>query len=213
VFVQVEDPIGSGFVSSLARPGGNITGFTHFDYAMGGKWLEMLKEIAPNFMRVAILQTLGNPSWPGYLRAIEAAAPALRVQLVPVRVRDAAEIERAIDVFARESNGGMIMLPDITAASHRALVIALAARYRLPAIYSYRFFVTAGGLMSYAPNNIDQYPRAASYIDRILRGEKAGELPIQRPTKFELVINLKTAKALGLTIPKSLLISVDEMIE
>ena len=213
VFTQMGDPIGSGFVTSMAHPGGNITGFTPAEFSMQGKRLEMLKEVAPQITRVAVLFNPEQIPQAGMLRAVEAVAPSVGVQLTAAAVRDAAEIERAIDQFAREPNGGLIVLPSGPTIVHRDLILALAARYRLPAAYQYRQFVTAGGLMSYGNDLADQYRQAASYVDRILRGEKAGDLPVQAPTKFELVINLKTAKALGLEVPPSLLARADEVIE
>ena len=213
VFIQIGDPIGSGFVTSMAHPGGNITGFTPAEFSMQGKRLEMLKEVAPHITRVAVLFNPEQIPQAGMLRAVEAVAPSVGVQLMAAAVRDAAEIERAIDQFAREPSGGLIVLPSGATIVHRDLIIALAARYRLPAAYQYRQFVTGGGLMSYGNDLADQYRQAASYVDRILRGEKPGDLPVQQPTKFELIINLKTAKALGLTIPPSLLALADEVIE
>ena len=213
VFTQMGDPIGSGFVTSMAHPGGNITGFTPAEFSMQGKRLEMLKEVAPQITRVAVLFNPEQIPQAGMLRAVEAVAPSVGVQLTAAAVRDAAEIERAIDQFAREPNGGLIVLPSGPTIVHRDLILALAARYRLPAAYQYRQFVTAGGLMSYGNDLADQYRQAASYVDRILRGEKAGDLPVQAPTKFELVINLKTAKALGLEMPPTLLARADEVIE
>jgi len=213
VFTQMGDPIGSGFVTSMAHPGGNITGFTPAEFSMQGKRLEMLKEVAPHITRVAVLFNPEQIPQAGMLRAVEAVAPSVGVQLMAAAVRDAAEIERAIDQFAREPTGGLIVLPSGATIVHRDLIIALAARYRLPAAYQYRQFVTGGGLMSYGNDLADQYRQAASYVDRILRGEKPGDLPVQQPTKFELIINLKTAKALGLTIPPSLLALADEVIE
>ncbi len=213
VFTQMGDPIGSGFVKSLTHPGGNITGFTPAEFSMQGKKLEMLKEVAPRITRVAVLFNPEQIPQAGMLRAVEAVAPSVGVQLTATAVRDAAEIERAIDRFAREPSGGLVVLPSGATIVHRDLIIALAARYRLPAVYQYRLFVTEGGLMSYGNDLADQYRQAASYVDRILRGEKAGDLPVQAPTKFELVINLKTAKALGLTVPPGVLAMADEVIE
>jgi ABC-type uncharacterized transport system substrate-binding protein len=213
VFTQIGDPVGSGLVASLSHPGGNITGFTPAEFSMQGKKLEMLKEMAPQITRVAVLFNPEQIPQAGMLRAVEAVAPSVGVQLTAAAVRDAAEIERAIDQFAREPSGGLIVLPSGLTIVHRGLVIALAARYRLPAIYQYRQFVTDGGLISYGNDLADQYRQAASYVDRILRGEKPGDLPVQQPTKFELVINLKTAKALGLDVPPTLLARADEVIE
>jgi putative tryptophan/tyrosine transport system substrate-binding protein len=212
VFVQVTDPVGVGYVASLARPGGNITGFTHFEYGLSGKWLELLKQIAPQMTRAAVIReptTLGI----GQLAAIQSVAPSLGVELSPLDVRDVGEIERAIAAFARSSNGGLIVTTSAPAALHRDLIIALAGRHRLPTVYPFRYYVTRGGLISYGPNTIDPYRRAASYIDRILRGEKPADLPVQAPTKYELVINLRTAKSLGIEIPPSLLARADEVIE
>jgi putative ABC transport system substrate-binding protein len=213
VFTQIGDPVGSGLVASLSHPGGNITGFTPAEFSMQGKKLEMLKEMAPQITRVAVLFNPEQIPQAGMLHAVEAVAPSVGVQLTAAAVRDAAEIERAIDQFAREPSGGLIVLPSGLTIVHRGLVIALAARYRLPAIYQYRQFVTDGGLISYGNDLADQYRQAASYVDRILRGEKPGDLPVQQPTKFELVINLKTAKTLGLDIPPSVLARADEVIE
>ena len=213
VFVSVSDPISNGFVTSLAKPGGNITGFTLFEYAMGGKWLELLKEIAPNITRVALVQNIKNPNWPGWLRETQSTAPALGLQLTRAAVHEVADIEPAIDAFAREMNGAVIALPDPFTTANRDLIIALAARYRLPGVYPFRFWAASGGLMSYGIDQVDLTRRAANYVDRILRGENPSELPIQAPTKFDLVINLKTAKALGLTVPPTLLTRADEVIE
>ena len=213
VFTQMADPVGSGFVASIAHPGGNITGFTPAELSMHGKKLEMLKEIAPHITRVAVLFNPEQTPQAAMLRAVEAVAPSFRVQLTAAAVRDAAEIERAIDQFAGKPNGGLVVLPSGPSIVHRGLIIALAARHRLPAIYQYRQFVAAGGLISYGNDLADQYRQAASYVDRILRGEKPGNLPVQAPTKFDLVINLKTAKALGLTVPPTLLILTTEEIE
>jgi putative ABC transport system substrate-binding protein len=214
VFAQINDPVGSGFVASLARPGGNITGFTPAEFSMGGKLLEVLREVAPSVTQVAILLPAELAPQVGMLRAIEAVAPALGVQATSADVHDAAEIERAIGAFARNSNGGLIVLSSPATNVHRELIVALAARHRLPAVYPYRYFVAEGGLISYGIDDLsDLWRRAASYVDRILKGEKAGDLPVQQPTKFELVINLKTAKALGLTIPPGVLARADEVIE
>jgi putative tryptophan/tyrosine transport system substrate-binding protein len=213
VFVQVIDPVGAGFVVSLARPGGNATGFTIYEYGMSGKWLAFLKEIAPRVARAAVLRDPAIASGIGQFAAVQAVAPSLGVELSPVDVRDAGEIERAVTVFARFSNGGLIVTASALATRHRDLIIALAARHRLPAVYAYRYMVAAGGLASYGPNSIDQYRRAAGYVDRILKGEKPADLPVQSPTKYETVINLKTAKALGLTVPDTVLARADEVIE
>jgi putative ABC transport system substrate-binding protein len=213
VFVNVVDPVGAGFVTSLARPGGNTTGFTAFEYGISGKWLELLKEIAPGVTRVAVLRDPGTVSGIGQFAAIQSMAPGLRVELIPTDVRDAPEIERDIAAFARTSAGGLIVTGSPSATLHRELIATLAAQHKLPAVYAFPFFATSGGLISYGPNTIDQYRRAASYVDRILKGEKAGDLPVQTPTKYELVINLKTAKALGLEVPPTLLARADEVIE
>ncbi|HEX3337906.1 MAG TPA: ABC transporter substrate-binding protein [Pseudolabrys sp.] len=213
VFPITNDPVGAGFVDSLARPGGNATGFMLYDFTIGGKWLELLKEIAPNMTRVAVLRDPTNPSQTAQLGAIQVVAPSLRVEAIPVNVRDAKEIEHAVEIFAHSVNGGLIPTSSAAALSHRDLIITLAARYKLPAIYWDRFFVAGGGLMSYGPDILDNYRRAAGYVDRVLKGEKPADMPVQAPTKFELVINLKTAKALGLTIPPTLLTRADEMIE
>ena len=211
VFANVGDPVGMGLVESVARPGGNTTGFSAFDLGFGAKWLELLKEIAPRLTRVAVLRdlTIG----PAQLSAIQAVAPSFGVELSPVGVRDADEIERTIAAFARSSNAGMIVTASTSALIHRRLIVMLAARHRLPAVYSYRYFATTGGLMSCGVNPIDMYRRAASYVDRILRGEKPADLPVQAPTKYELVINLKTAKALDLEVPDRLLARADEVID
>jgi len=213
VFVNISDPVGTGFVESLARPGGNITGFTNFEYTMGEKWLQTLKEIAPGVTRTAIIANPKNPNTALYLRAIEPVARSFALQLAVMPVNDAAEIEHTIEAFARESNGGLLVMPDPLTITHRELIVALAARHRLPAGYPYRLFVASGGLLSYGTDRVDLYRRAAAYVDRVLKGTKAGELPIQQPTKFELVINLKTAKALGLAVPSSMLTLADEVIE
>jgi len=213
VFVQVIDPVGAGFVASLARPGGNATGFTIFEYGMSGKWLELLKEIAPRVARAAVLRDPAIASGIGQFGAVQAVAPSFGVELSPVDVRDAGEIERAVMAFARSSNGGLIVTASTLASRHRDVIIALAAGHRLPAVYPFRYFVTAGGLISYGPDSIDPYRRAAGYVDRILKGEKPADLPVQAPTKYELVINLKTAKALGLEVPATLLPRADEVIQ
>jgi putative tryptophan/tyrosine transport system substrate-binding protein len=213
VFVTVIDPVGAGFVASLARPGGNATGFTIYEYGMSGKWLELLKEIAPGVTRAAVLRDPAVASGIGQFGAAQAVAPSLGMELSPVDVSDAAEIERAVTAFARAGHGGMIVTGGARAIAHRQLIIALAARHRLPAVGPGRFFVAAGGLISYGPDLIDQFRRAAGYVDRILKGEKPAELPVEAPTKYELVINLKTAKALGLEVPPMLLAVADEVIE
>jgi putative ABC transport system substrate-binding protein len=214
VFVTTIDPVGGGWVESLSRPGTNATGFASYEFSMSGKWLELLKEIAPGIKRVAVIRDPSVPAGSGGLAAIQTVAPTLSVELTPVGVRDAAEIERAITTFARGPNGGLIMVgPASSVQRHNDLIVALAARHRLPAVYPTNTFVIRGGLMSYAPDRADQYRRAASYVDRILKGEKPADLPVQAPTKYELVINLKTAKALGLTVPDTLLARADEVIE
>jgi putative tryptophan/tyrosine transport system substrate-binding protein len=213
VFTVVADPVGAGYVEGLARPGGNATGFTNFEYGIAGKWLELLKEIAPGVTRVAVLRESAIAAGPGQFGALQGLAPPLGVELRPVDVRDAGEIERAITTFAQGSNGGLIVTGSPAAVVHRDLIIALAARHKLPAVYFGRFFVADGGLISYGPDYIDQYRRAASYVDCILKGEKPADLPVQAPTKYELVINLKTAKALGLDVPSMLLARADEVIE
>jgi putative ABC transport system substrate-binding protein len=213
VFAGTIDPVGAGFVDSLARPGGNATGFVLFEYSMGAKWLELLKEIAPNVTRVAVLRDPAIAAGTGQFGAIQSVAPSFGVELTPVNVRDPGEIERAISAFARSSNGGLIVTPAPLALVHRDLIVTLAARHKLCAVYGLRPFVTAGGLVFYGPDVADQYRRAASYIDRVLKGEKPADLPVQAPTKFEMAINMKTAKALGITVPPSLLARADEVIE
>jgi ABC-type uncharacterized transport system substrate-binding protein len=213
VFVNVSDPVGAGYVASLARPGGNVTGFTFVEYGMSGKWLELLKEIAPRVTRVAILRDPSLAVGIGQLGAIQSVAPSFRVEASPIDVRNADEIERAITDFARTANGGLIVIASPVALVHRKLIITLAAQHRLPAVYFLRGFVKNGGLISYGPDPVAPYGQAASYVDRILKGEKPADLPVQAPTKNELAINLKTAKALGLTVPPSLLARADEVIE
>jgi putative ABC transport system substrate-binding protein len=214
VFVTTIDPVGGGWVESLSRPGTNATGFASFDFSMSAKRLELLKELAPDVKRVAVIRDPSVPAGSGGLAAIQTVAPSLGVELTPVGVRDAVEIERGITAFARGSNSGLIMVGPVSSVQrHRDLIVALAARYRLPAVYPNRVFVTDGGLISYATNPVDQYRRAAAYVDRVLKGEKPADLPVQAPTKVELVINLKTAKALGLEIPPTLLARADEVIE
>ena len=213
VFAIVPDPVGAGFVDSLARPGGNATGFMQFEYGLSGKWLELLKEIAPGVTRAAVLRDPAITAGIGQFAVIQSVAPSVGVEVSPVNVRDAGEIERAITAFARAPNGGLIVTASALATVHRDLIITLAARHKLPAVYSNALFVAAGGLISYGPDFVDQYRRAAGYVDRILKGEKPADLPVQAPTKYELVINLKTAKALGLTVPPSLLARADEVIE
>jgi putative ABC transport system substrate-binding protein len=213
VFVNVSDPVGAGYVASLARPGGNVTGFTFVEYGMSGKWLELLKEIAPRVTRVAILRDPTLAVGIGQLGAILSVAPSFRVEASPIDVRNADEIERAITDFARTVNGGLIVTASPGGLVHRKLIITLAAQHRLPTVYFLRGFVKDGGLISYGPNTLAQYKQAASYVDRILKGEKPADLPVQAPTKNELVINLKTAKGLGLTVPSSVLSRADEVIE
>jgi putative tryptophan/tyrosine transport system substrate-binding protein len=213
VFVAVVDPVGAGLVANLARPGGNTTGFSLYEYGQGGKSLELLKEIAPPVTRVAVLRDSANPAEIGQLGAIQTAAPSLGVEVSPIGLRDAGEIERAVITFARVPNGGLIAPGSSKANDYRELIIGLAARHHLPAMYSDRIFVAAGGLISYGPDRVDQYRRAAGYVDRILRGENPADLPVQAPTKYELVINLKSARALGLTVPPALLARADEVIE
>jgi putative ABC transport system substrate-binding protein len=213
VFPYVIDPVGAGFVDSLARPGGNATGFLSYEYSLSGKWLELLKQIAPGVTRVAVLRDPTQPSGIGQFGAIQTVAPSLGVEVNPVNMRDAGEIERAIAAFARSPNGGLIVTGGAPTQLHRDLIVTLAARHKLPAVYNERFFVAAGGLISYGPDYVDQYRKAASYVDRILKGEKPADLPVQAPTKYELVINLKTAKALGLAVPPSVLARADEVIE
>jgi ABC-type uncharacterized transport system substrate-binding protein len=214
VFANVIDPVGAGFVASLARPGGNTTGFSAFEYSLGGKWLEVLKEFAPSMTRAAVLRDPTFAGGIGQFAAIQALAPpSLGVELTPIDVRDPDKIERAIAAFALERNGGLIVTASQPAVTHRDLIISLATRYRLPNVYPFRYYPTAGGLASYGPDAIDAHKRAAGYVDRILKGAKPADLPVQAPTKYELVINLKTAKALGLIVPPSLLARADEVIE
>src|SRR5262245_29628695 len=201
VFAAVIDPVGAGLVASIARPGGNATGFTIFEYGMSGKWLELLKHVAPRITRVAVLRDPTNVSAVGQLGAIQVIAPSFGVELRLIEVRDTAEIERAIEAFALQPNGGLIVLTSSYAVLHRELIIGLAGRLRLPSIYPYRFFVSDGGLISYGPDLVDQFRQAAGYVDRILKGEKPADLPVQAPTKYETVLNIKTAKALGLDVP------------
>jgi putative tryptophan/tyrosine transport system substrate-binding protein len=213
VFYQVSDPLGDGFVASLARPGGNVTGFANNEFSISGKWLELLKDVAPKANRVMVILDPENATWRGYYRTIEAVAPTLGVQVIATPVVDAAGIERAIGDFGREPNGGLVVLPGPNTGTHQALIVALAARHHLPATYPTLSAVRGGGLMIYGTDLLDQARKAAGYIDRILKGEKPGDLPVQQPTKFNLTINLKTAKALGLTVPQSLLAIADEVIE
>jgi putative tryptophan/tyrosine transport system substrate-binding protein len=212
VFTLTPDPVGAGF-NSLARPGGNATGFTNFEYGIGVKWLELLKEIAPRVTRAAVLRDPAIPAGIGQFGAIQAVAPSFGTELRPVDVRDAGEIERAVTAFARSSNGGLIVTSNALALVHRDLIIKLAAQHRLPAVYPFRFFIIAGGLASYGPDTIDPHRRAAGYVDRILKGEKPADLPVQAPTRYELVINLKTAQTLGLDVPPMLLARADGVIE
>ena len=213
VFLNIVDPVSAGFVDSLSHPGGNATGFIAFEYVISAKWLELLKDIAPQLKRVAVLREAEVAAGIGQLAVIQAAAPSFGVEVRPVGARDAGEIERAISAFARSSDGGLIVTASNLAAVHRELVIALAARHGLPAIYAFRYFASSGGLISYGPDTIDPFRRAAGYVDRILKGEKPADLPVQAPTKYELIINLKTAKALSIDIPDKLLALADEVIE
>jgi putative tryptophan/tyrosine transport system substrate-binding protein len=212
VFMNVPDPVGAGFVESMAHPGGNITGFSNFEYSMSGKWAELLKQIAPNVTRALVFRDPTSAAGIGQFAAVRSVAQSLGVELTPVNVRDTDEIERAVAAFARSGNGGVIVTAGGTAA-HRKLIISLAARYKLPSVYPYRYYAVDGGLITYGPNSHDQVRRAAGYVDRILKGEKPADMPVQAPTKYELIVNLKTAKALGLTIPQSLLATADEVIE
>jgi putative ABC transport system substrate-binding protein len=212
VFLQVIDPVGSGLVESMAQPGGNVTGFMQFEYSLAGKWLELLKELAPNLSRVAVLRDATSGSGIGQFAVIQAMAPPHRVELRPINAGDPAEMERGIAAIARTANAGLVVTVGGTAV-RRDLIVAAAAKYRLPAIYPYRYFVSDGGLISYGPDTIEPYVRAAGYVDRIFKGEKPANLPVQAPTKYQLAINLKTAKALGLIVPPSLLTHADEVIE
>ena len=213
VFPVAVDPVGAGFVASLARPGGNVTGFMVTDYSVGGKWLELLKQIAPGTTRAGVLRDSSQGSGISQFAAIQAVAPSLGMEVRPMAVGNAGEIEEAIKAFASASNGGLIVTYGAWAFSHRDLVITLAARYKLPAVYFERLFVSAGGLISYGPNEVDQYRQAANYVDRILKGEKPAELPVQAPTKYQTVLNLKTAKALSLALPPAVFARADEVIE
>jgi putative ABC transport system substrate-binding protein len=213
VFPVAADPVGAGFVNTLARPGGNATGFMNFEYGMGVKWLELLKEIAPGVTRVAVLRDTTNPTGIAMFGVIQAVAPSFRVELTPVNIRDEAEIGRAMAAFGRASNGGLVVTPSGAALRHRDLIVALAARHKLPAVYFERSYIAAGGLVSYGADFVDLYRKAGGYVNRILKGEKPADLPVQAPTKNELVINLKTAKALGLAVPPSVLARADEVIE
>jgi putative ABC transport system substrate-binding protein len=213
VFTLVADPVGGGFINSLARPGGNATGFMNYEYSLSGKWLELLKQIAPDVTRAAVLRDPDIGSGTGQFAAIQAIASSFRVDVIPVNVRDASEIERAVMAFGSSGKGGLIVTASGSAAGHRELIITLAARHKLPTVYYERFFVAAGGLVSYGPDQLDQFRQAAGYVDRILKGEKPAELPVQAPTKYELIINLRTAKAQGIEIPPLLLTRADEVIE
>ena len=213
VFVNVADPVGAGYVESLAQPGGNVTGFLQSEYSLSGKWPELLKQIAPDVKRAAVVRDPTLTSGIGQFAVIQSVAPSLGLDVRPVNSRDASEIERGITAFARLGNGGLIVTAGASANVNRDRIIALAARYKLPAVYAQRIFVTSGGLIAYSPNNLEQFRQAAAYIDRILKGEKPADLPVQAPTKYELVINLKAAKALGLTMPPTLLARADEVIE
>lgn len=213
VFVNVADPVGAGFVESLARPGGNATGFMQFEYSLSGKWVELLKQIAPGVTRMAVLRDPSITSGIGQFAVIQSVAPSAGMEVVPVNVRDSAEIERRLAAFSRSPNGGMIATASARAVVHRDLLVALAARHRLPTIYHRRVFPASGGLISYGPNLIDQFRQAGGYAGRVLKGEKPADLPVQAPTRYELVINLKTAKALGLAVPPSLIATADEVIE
>jgi putative ABC transport system substrate-binding protein len=210
---QAVDPVGAGFVKSLARPGGNVTGFAQFEYGLSAKWLELLKEIAPQVTRIGVVREVEGQVGVAQWAVIGAAASPLNAELSPINMHIAGDTERAVSDFAQEPNGGMIVVVGTVVTIQRNLIVSLAARHRLPAVYPYRFFVEAGGLISYGPSLIDLYRRAASYVDRILKGEKPADLPVQSPTKYELAINLKTAKALGLTVPPSVLARADEVIE
>ncbi len=213
VFVQVPDPVAAGFVESLARPGGNATGFVNFEYGMGAKWLELLKQIAPTVTRVGVLRDPALAVGAGQYGAIQSVAPSLAMEASPINLRDAGEIERGIANFARVPNGGLILTGGALGIVHRDLIVTLAARHNLPAVYIDRYFAEGGGLISYGPDSIDAYRRTAAYVDRILKGDKPASLPVQLPVKYDLVINLKTAKALGVTVPSSLIARADEVIE
>jgi putative ABC transport system substrate-binding protein len=213
VFTQTADPVGAGFVASLARPGGNTTGFTNFEYGVSGKWVELLKQLAPRVTRVAVLRDPNNPAGTGQWGAIQSVASSLGLEMSPVDVREVGEIERTVTTFAQRPNGGLVVTSSGFAIRYRQLIITLAARHQLPTVYPFRFYTVDGGLVSYGPDPIDPHRRAAGYVDRILKGEKAGDLPVQNPTKYETVINLKTAKALGLDVPPSVLARADEVIE
>jgi len=213
VFASVADPVGAGFVDSLARPGGNATGFMNYEYDFSGKWLELLKQIAPRVTRAAVIRDAAIPAGIGQFSAIQAVARSLRVEVSPIGVHDLGEIGRAVEAFARAANGGLIETSSALASVPRDLIITLAARHKLPAVYTFRYMVTAGGLVSYGPDLLDQFGHAAGYVDRILKGEKPADLPVQAPTKYELVINLRTAKAIGLDVPATVLARADEVIE
>jgi putative ABC transport system substrate-binding protein len=213
VFAQVADPVGGGFVASLARPGGNATGFTQFEYGMSAKWLELLKEFAPRVTRVAVIRDSTLTPGVAQFAAIQAVAPSFGVELHPIDARDAPEIERAVAAFARGSDGGLIVVTGTSAIMRRELIVTLAARHRLPAVYPARYFVAGGGLISYGPDSVDPFRRAAGYVDRILKGAKPADLPVQHPTRYQTVLNLKTAKALGLEVPPMVLVRADEVIE
>jgi putative ABC transport system substrate-binding protein len=213
VFVLVSDPLGSGFVHSLSRPGGNATAFMRFEYSLCGKWVELLKEIAPGVTRAAVLRDPAIAAGIGQFAIIQSVAPSVGVDVIPVNLGDAVEIEREVAAFAQSANGGLILTASALSAVHRDLIVTLAAQHKLPAVYQECNYVAAGGLISYGPNFLDQFRRAAGYVDRILKGAKPGDLPVQAPTKYELVINLKTAKALGLAVPSSVRARADEVIE
>ena len=215
VFVVVSDPVGDGLVDSMARPGGNVTGFTNVEASLGGKWLELLRDISPRISRVAVMFDPKTAAGGGayYMRLVKEAAASLAVNVAATPVQDGADIERAIEVFTREADGALIVTPDVTTTIHRAVIIAAAAQHRLPAVYPFRYVAAEGGLASYGVDVVDLYRRATGYVDRILKGEKPSDLPVQAPTRFELVINLKTAKALGLTVPPTLIARADEVIE
>jgi putative ABC transport system substrate-binding protein len=213
VFTQVADPVGAGFVATLAKPGGNITGFANFEFGMAGKWIELLKEIAPRATRVAVVRDASVASGPGQLGALQGAASSLGVELTPIGMRDSGEIERGLNEFSRGSNAGLIVPAGAAGVIHRDLIVTLAAQHRIPAVYANRIYVAGGGLISYGPDRVEQFRQAAAYVDRILKGEKPADLPVQAPTKYELIINLKTAKALGLDVSATLLARADEVIE
>jgi len=213
VFVSVADPVGAGFVQSLSRPGGNATGFIQFEYSLSGKWVELLKEIAPGVTRAAVVRDPALTSGIGQFAVIQSVASSVGVEVSPINPRDAPEIEGAVEAFAHSSNGGLIVTSSALSVLHRDLIIALAARHKLPAVYYRRYFVASGGLISYGFDLVDQYRRAAGYVDRILKGEKPADLPVQAPTRYELVINMKTARALGLIVPNTVLARADEVIE